>query len=370
MQEDDKKKNNSISDSEESYKNDEYSLGLNSKYKIELYKEDEIDDRKNEINRESIEQKQKLSSDSTTISGSLEYNNTQKIRNTLPRDDIFINQKGILEFYDNQRKMSSPLCDYLSGSDKYLSKMLKTPVDIKSSPNFIKKEDFFNGEKKNRNINHINNIENEKNVNINIISQKQNEKINNQNKLSFNNNINMNDINGNLPVNNLNNINNINNFNNNYINNNLYFLNNNYPPQQIFNINYINLNNIPNNNNIINRRKMSYNIENDFIGNYFNNILNPNNLQRQQDPNFINLQNQPQLNPLFFSYNNEPQSSNMGNKNNIKKNSGTTKTVKKPLDKRKGDWQCPKCNNLNFAFRVICNRCQLQKPNNLGGKNE
>ena len=96
MQEDDKKKNNSISDSEESYKNDEYSLGLNSKYKIELYKEDEIDDRKNEINRESIEQKQKLSSDSTTISGSLEYNNTQKIRNTLPRDDIFINQKGIL----------------------------------------------------------------------------------------------------------------------------------------------------------------------------------------------------------------------------------------------------------------------------------
>ena len=54
MQEDDKKKNNSISDSEESYKNDEYSLGLNSKYKIELYKEDEIDDRKNEINRESI----------------------------------------------------------------------------------------------------------------------------------------------------------------------------------------------------------------------------------------------------------------------------------------------------------------------------
>ena len=345
MQEDDKKKNNSISDSEESYKNDEYSLGLNSKYKIESYKEDEI-------------------------SGSLEYNNTQKIRNTLPRDDIFINQKGILEFYDNQRKMSSPLCDYLSGSDKYLSKMLKTPVDIKSSQNFIKKEDFFNGEKKNRNINHINNIENKKNVNINIISQKQNEKINNQNNLSFNNNINMNDINGNLPVNNLNNINNINNFNNNYINNNLYFLNNNYPPQQIFNINYINLNNIPNNNNIINKRKMSYNIENDFIGNYFNNILNPNNLQRQQDPNFINLQNQPQLNPLFFSYNNEPQSSNMGNKNNNKKNSGTIKTVKKPLDKRKGDWQCPKCNNLNFAFRVICNRCQLQKPNNLGGKNE
>lgn len=34
---------------------------------------------------------------------------------------------------------------------------------------------------------------------------------------------------------------------------------------------------------------------------------------------------------------------------------------KRPLIERKGDWSCPKCKNLNFAFRANCNRCQLSK---------
>ena len=34
---------------------------------------------------------------------------------------------------------------------------------------------------------------------------------------------------------------------------------------------------------------------------------------------------------------------------------------KKTLIERKGDWQCPLCHNLNFAFRVTCNRCKLPK---------
>ena len=34
---------------------------------------------------------------------------------------------------------------------------------------------------------------------------------------------------------------------------------------------------------------------------------------------------------------------------------------KKPLIERKGDWQCPICHNLNFAFRHSCNRCKLPK---------
>mmetsp|Transcript_23376 Transcript_23376/g.61169 ORF Transcript_23376/g.61169 Transcript_23376/m.61169 type:complete len:197 (+) Transcript_23376:181-771(+) len=29
---------------------------------------------------------------------------------------------------------------------------------------------------------------------------------------------------------------------------------------------------------------------------------------------------------------------------------------------RPGDWRCPSCNNHNFKFRVVCNRCQLPKP--------
>ena len=31
-----------------------------------------------------------------------------------------------------------------------------------------------------------------------------------------------------------------------------------------------------------------------------------------------------------------------------------------------GDWNCPKCNNLNFAFRFSCNKCKNEKPEEAG----
>eukprot|EP00825_Cyclidium_porcatum_P043992 TRINITY_DN6353_c0_g1_i1.p3 TRINITY_DN6353_c0_g1~~TRINITY_DN6353_c0_g1_i1.p3 ORF type:complete len:111 (+),score=31.44 TRINITY_DN6353_c0_g1_i1:1-333(+) len=31
---------------------------------------------------------------------------------------------------------------------------------------------------------------------------------------------------------------------------------------------------------------------------------------------------------------------------------------------RKQDWICKNCKNLNYSFRVVCNRCQLSKPEN------
>ena len=34
---------------------------------------------------------------------------------------------------------------------------------------------------------------------------------------------------------------------------------------------------------------------------------------------------------------------------------------KKPFQERAGDWVCSRCRNLNFSFRVVCNRCQLTK---------
>ncbi len=37
---------------------------------------------------------------------------------------------------------------------------------------------------------------------------------------------------------------------------------------------------------------------------------------------------------------------------------------KKKLYERVGDWICIKCKNLNFSFRVICNRCELPKIEN------
>jgi len=367
MDENKVKDNYSNSDNEESIKNEEYLLGFDSKYKTELYKEEELEKKNKEINNDKAEPNIKISLDSTSISVSQEKNNISEInfkrKRDLSRDDIYDYKNGIFDFYDKQRKMSSPLCDYLNGSDKYLSKIFNSTVDIKCSQNYVKKTQFFSGEKP------VNNLKkNLSNKNKENIKNKIGNNIDNEQQRKYNSTVfNLNNINNKQFMNNQN-LNNINNYNNNYINNNLYFMNNNYPPQQIFNINYINFNNFPNN--TLNKRKFSHNIETGFIGNYFNNILNLNNQQNPQETNFIQMQNQPKLNPLFFSYNeSQGQLKNSGNnKTNSKKNS--SKIPKKPLDKRKGDWQCPRCNNLNFSFRVECNRCQLPKPNNLEGNNE
>ena len=112
---------------------------------------------------------------------------------------------------------------------------------------------------------------------------------------------------------------------------------------------------------------MTYNSQSDYIGNYFNNILYQNNrIQTQPELNMIQLLNQPRLNPMLFSYN-ESQD-NYSNPNTNNKNNSNAKTGKKHLDIRKGDWQCPKCSNLNFSFRVLCNRCKLPKPSDVEEK--
>lgn len=37
---------------------------------------------------------------------------------------------------------------------------------------------------------------------------------------------------------------------------------------------------------------------------------------------------------------------------------------KKPFIEREGDWVCSTCKNLNFAFRLNCNRCNQPKNEN------
>lgn len=32
-----------------------------------------------------------------------------------------------------------------------------------------------------------------------------------------------------------------------------------------------------------------------------------------------------------------------------------------------GDWNCSQCSNLNFAFRIFCNRCSTRKPESDNG---
>ena len=47
--------------------------------------------------------------------------------------------------------------------------------------------------------------------------------------------------------------------------------------------------------------------------------------------------------------------------NKMRKNKDDKKKKKNTFVKRKGDWICYKCKNLNFAFRKFCNKCKLSK---------
>ena len=389
MNESKENSNNIESNLDESNKNEEDLLSYSSKYKTNIYNEEE--NKENEIRPKGCRQRSSVDSTSISQENNINLVSTNNRMNILPKDEEVSHRsigfkdflRNNIEYQDNQRKMSSPLCCYYNGSDIYLSKTQKNTIDIKKSLNYIRKDSFLNNSdiiNENKNIfinnNSINNINNFKN---NYFYQN-----------TFNNNINY--INKNNLIQNNNEIkklsqqfnqipyNNINNFNiydnriptNNIINNNIFLQNNNYQ-QQIFNINYININNLPNNqfnpiNNNINRRKLSYNIEEGIIGNYFNNLLNLNNNNINPNQKIINF---PQT-PILFSYNEEQEKSTKTNKN--KKSStkliNNNKNEKKPFDKRKGDWLCPDCLNLNFAFRVICNRCQLPKPNNIDQEDE
>lgn len=372
-------------------KNEEDLLSFSSKYRTNINKEEEVKETK--VEEKSI--RKKSSEESTSISqenSNVSRNNLKKIK-TIPNEEEEAHKTFRFEDYsktydesqEKQRKLSSPICCYYDGSDIYLSKTQKNIINMNNSPNFIKKDSFFSNPDKitdnNDNANNIiinNNIIkndiNKNNLNVNLFYQ-------NQNVVSIDNNNNengkkvlINDIKK-YPNNNQMNYNNINNMNtiqnNNIINNNFFFQNNNFQ-QQIFNINYININNFTNNqinqvNNNFSKRKLTYNMGDGIIINYFNNILNQNNDNKNTNEQFFNIsQTQAKFNPVLFSYNEEQDKFN---KININKNLSTksipnSKNGKKPFDKRKGDWLCPLCHNLNFAFRVVCNRCQLPKPDN------
>lgn len=79
-----------------------------------------------------------------------------------------------------------------------------------------------------------------------------------------------------------------------------------------------------------------------------------NNFNRNKSPMENTSDNE---NTINSSNNPSDISPNLSNK----ANSADSKKKKKPFVERVGDWVCIKCKNLNFSFRVVCNRCQLTK---------
>ena len=398
---------NNINDNQdEQSKSEDDFLGYSSQYNTSNHI-DEKNDKESKIQKKEIDvRRRKYSDEPGFISHNYKKNFILKSEIQVYRKNSDLNMnKGFIDFFEEEnkknfeRKMSTPLYSYFDGSDKFMKKLHQHTIDLNNSNNFIKKEDLLNQ-------NHIDrnnvNVPNE----LNII----NNPVNNNNFYNFINNNHVNDCSNN--INDINNINNINciqndNQNNNIINddssnNNIRHL----TFQQIAyemnllrggqyigipnlqNLSQNNMNNTENNNtngykdfsnyqqqNLrnflgnsenISKRKLSYGKEDGIISQYFNNLLNAN-----VPPNINNInnycQNHNNFNNMLFSYN-EDQGENFQQINKVNSNKFIKNlkipAEKKTLDKRKGDWLCPECGNLNFAFRVKCNRCHIQKPPN------
>ena len=111
-------------DSDESNKNEEDLLAFSSKYKTTIIKDEDSKEKEAKFQAK----KRKVSQDSTSISISQEYSNLSGIPkklNNIIKDENFEFNELKSKFQDKQRKMSSPLCCYYEGSDKYLSKTQK-----------------------------------------------------------------------------------------------------------------------------------------------------------------------------------------------------------------------------------------------------
>ena len=162
-------KNNIITSIKDDY---EECLSFDSKYKTNLKQE------------EGKTEKEKSSTNSTSSQNENNVNYT-------PLN--YSNQYYQLKY---DRKMSSPICYYYNGYDKYLSEINSSLVDFSKSNNYINKETFFNSDF------YKNNFENKFRPrsfgNINELNFNQTPNNNNNNDNNINNNIN-DSININVP---------------------------------------------------------------------------------------------------------------------------------------------------------------------------
>ena len=99
------------------------------------------------------------------------------------------------------RKLSSPICYYYDGSDKYLSEINSSLVDFTKSNNYIEKETYFNNDYFK---NYVNKFRPRSFGNINELNFNKNEIYKNYNNTNNNNDTNNNNTNNDNPNNNQN----------------------------------------------------------------------------------------------------------------------------------------------------------------------
>jgi len=134
---------------------------------------------------------------------------------------------------------------------------------------------------------------------------------------------------------------------NNPVNNPINLINNNSP--LLINAN----SNSNSNNNEANKSNRSSNVS----GNS-NSAPNTSNAENTLIVAGSTIPNVPNM-PSFMTMNKDLKTPDSPSKE--KTGSADAKKKKKPFVERVGDWVCIKCKNLNFSFRLICNRCQLTK---------
>ncbi len=323
------------------------------------------------------------------------YSNiTLNPKSAISFSDSFTIEHSDTYFRNNKKcltQFSSPLVSYHNISNKYLfrkfSENNKNMIDLENSNNFIRKDLLF--EQKN-NISNSENEYNEENESEDNFEPSNN--IFNENKI-INNNLDIDEY-KHLKSNrnyyqtyqeSLNKENTIKNnisysptniININYNNNNKELILN-QTPNQIMNLNIINQFNLVNNNNFQRPRFKSSNIiEGNFIFPIFCNNNNINNINKKEINtemfgrkgwicsfcNNFNFESRNKCNKC--KQNKTPiknKKKNNNNDNNFHKNNNNENKTQKQFSEREGDWICFNCKNVNFAFRKLCNRCQLSK---------
>ena len=170
---------------------------IEKKQKKKKYEDDENLAYDSKYSSKIKQEEDKIEKAKSSTSTSSQNDNNNDNLNNVNLNQLTYSKYPIINKYD--RKMSSPICCYYDGSDKYLSVINSSLVDFSKSNNFIDKETFFNND-------YYKNYENKFRPrsfgNINELNFNKNEIYKNYNNTNNNNDTNNNNTNNNDNTNN------------------------------------------------------------------------------------------------------------------------------------------------------------------------